>query len=93
MKKTRRSFVEGLEFIDDTHMFLSSGSGGGFVDLVEVHDDEDVAEIELKSYAQIDASLFGEGVTTVDDKTYLLTWRARKILVFNTTELLNNSNN
>ena len=51
LKKTRRSFVEGLEFIDDTHMFLSSGSIGGFVDLVEVHDEEDEAEIELISYS------------------------------------------
>ena len=75
-------------------MFLSSGSIGGFVDLVEVRDeDEEQAEIELISYSQIDASWFGEGVTTVGDKTYLLTWRARKILIFNTTELLNNTNN
>ena len=50
LEKTRRSFVEGLEFIDDDHMFLSSGSFGGFLDLVQVNDDEK-AEIELVSYA------------------------------------------
>ena len=91
LKKTRRSFVEGLEFIDDDHMFLSSGSVGGFLDLVHVSDDD--AEIELLSYAQIEPSFFGEGVTIVDDKTYMLTWRARKVLVFNTTELKNNQDN
>ena len=67
--------MEGLEFVDDDHMFLSSGSFGGFLDFVEVNDED--KEIELISHAQIEPYFFGEGVTTVGDKTYMLTWKAR----------------
>ena len=90
LANTRRSLVEGLEFVDETKLLLSSGSFGGFLDLVEINEED---EIEMLSNTQIESQYFGEGVTSVNGKTYLLTWRARKVLVFNTTDLLENPNN
>ena len=34
--------MEGLEFIDDTKLLLSSGSWGGFLDLVEINEDNEI---------------------------------------------------
>ena len=48
----RKSFVEGLEFVDDSRLLLSSGSFGGFVDLVEINDDNG---IEMISSSQIES--------------------------------------
>ena len=44
--------MEGLEFVDDSKLLLSSGSFGGFVDLVEIDDDNG---IEMISSSQIES--------------------------------------
>lgn len=35
----------------------------------------------------IDRSLFGEGITVVNDKVYMLTWKNKKMLIFNADNL------
>lgn len=75
-------FVEGLEFIDETHLMMSSGSyGNSHLDILDIETDP----METIKSVQISDIYFGEGVTYVPEtgETIMLTYRKRKAFRFN----------
>ena len=89
LRLPRKSGVEGLEFVGegDTHILMSTGSYGGYLNVLELGG-EDADEWTLKSRAKVDPQYFGMGLTSVDDYTYLLTWKAEKVLKYAIDDLM-----
>jgi glutamine cyclotransferase len=80
MAETR--FVEGLEFMDEKHLLMSSGSyGNSHIDILDIETDP-VATIKT---VPIDSIYFGEGVTYLKelDHIIMLTYRKRKVFRYN----------
>ncbi|MEE4109570.1 MAG: glutaminyl-peptide cyclotransferase [Halieaceae bacterium] len=74
--QSRENFVQGLQIVGDT---LYVGTG--------LHGESRLMEYEfpamkLRRQAELPANLFGEGVTRLDDRIYQLTYRARRLLIY-----------
>lgn len=74
-------FVEGLEFISQNELLMSSGEyGSSYVDLI------DITELPLmpKLSHALDSDYFGEGITFLDDaeEILMMTYRAHKAFRF-----------
>lgn len=70
------SFTQGLQWHDG---FLYEGTGlKGFSRLMKVNLQNGKAVQKIS----IDNSLFGEGITILNDKIYQLTWQEHKVLVY-----------
>lgn len=75
--------MEGLEFIDDNLLLMSSGSyGNSHLDILDI-DTDPVATIKTVS---IDSQYFGEGTTYLKEaeEFIMLTYKKRKAFRFNT---------
>lgn len=77
----RANFVQGLEFQENT-LLVSSGLYGQSA--LRAYS---WPELELVKEQALPAQLFGEGLTRIDEKIYLLTWRARRLLVIDAETL------
>jgi glutamine cyclotransferase len=79
--QSRDTFVQGLEIRDG---FLYVGTGlYGESKLLRYH----FADGRLESARDLDARVFGEGVTVLDDRVFQLTWRNRAMLVYSREDL------
>ena len=79
--QSRDTFVQGLQILDNK-LYVSSG-GWGKSRLLRYDFDSEQLEVERR----IDPRLFGEGLTILGDRLYLLTWKSRNLLVFSIDEL------
>lgn len=80
LQETR--FVEGLEFIDETHLMMSSGSyGNSHLDILDIETDP----VQTIQTVPISDKYFGEGFTYVPETgdIIMLTYRKRKAFRFN----------
>ena len=94
LKVPRKSAIEGLEFMDtsDTDnpiLLMSTGNYGGSLNVLEMN--ENGEEWNLKSTIKVDPQYFGMGLTTVNSDTYVLTWRAQKVLKYSSTDLMSDN--
>ena len=78
---SRGNFVQGLEIIDGL-LYVSTGLYGQSR-LMRY----DFASGELLQQRRLNARLFAEGVTVLDDKIYQLTWRNRMLLEWQVHDL------
>ncbi|MFT5710088.1 MAG: glutamine cyclotransferase [Halioglobus sp.] len=81
MEQSRQNFVQGLQIVDD-HLYVSTGQYGKSR-LLRYRMSDGV----LQDAKQLDARLFGEGLTVLNDKIYQLTWRSRIALVYNKEDM------
>ena len=77
----RRNFTQGL-YIIDSELFVSSGQYGESA--VRVYD---WPGMNLLREAALPASIFAEGLTLLDNRLYVLTWRENQLLVLNPDSL------
>jgi glutamine cyclotransferase len=75
------SYTQGLEF-DGNQLFEGTGQRGSSV----------VAKVDLNTgkilkKADLDLTLFGEGITILGDKIYQLTWQAGRCMVYDKNSL------
>lgn len=74
-------FVEGLEFIDETHLLMSSGSyGNSHLDVLDI----ETNPVKTVKSVPIDSIYFGEGITYLKESNeiIMLTYRKRKAFRF-----------
>ncbi len=76
-----RNFTQGLE-IHDQRLYVSSGLYGRSA--IRVYS---FPKMELLKERLIQDEIFAEGLTIIGDRLFLLSWRARKILVFSVPNL------
>lgn len=81
MQQPRENFVQGLQIVDD-HLYVSTGQYGKSRLLRYKMSDG-----TLQDSKPLDARLFGEGLTVLDDKIYQLTWRSRVVLVYHKDDM------
>ncbi|MFV0278623.1 MAG: glutaminyl-peptide cyclotransferase [Parahaliea sp.] len=81
LPQSRDNFVQGLQIVDD-RLYVSAG-GYGESRLLRYR----LPGGELEASRKLNARLFAEGLTVVDDKIYQLTWRARLLLVYHRDSL------
>jgi len=74
--QNRDNFVQGLQIVGDT-LYVGTGLNGESR-LLEYG----FPAMELRRQVELPANLFGEGVTRLDDRIYQLTYRARRLLVY-----------
>lgn len=79
--QSRDTFVQGLQILDGK-LYVSSG-GYGKSRLRRFNFEDGTLELERK----VDPRLFAEGLTIIDDRLYLLTWRSRNLLVYKREDL------
>ncbi|MAL96722.1 MAG: glutamine cyclotransferase [Haliea sp.] len=72
----RDHFVQGLQIVDGM-LYVSTG-GYGSSRLLQYR----LADGELLRVRRLHPRLFGEGLTVLGEQVYQLTWRARRLLVF-----------
>jgi len=77
----RRNYVQGLE-IDGDHLLVSAGMYGESAVRRYTW-----PEMVLEQEQKLPDRLFAEGLTRVGDRIYLLTWRARLLLVLDADSL------
>ena len=77
----RDNFVQGLEFDGDTLLL-----GSGLYGRSRLRRDA-FPSMELLAEQRLPGRLFGEGITRVGDRIFLLTWRARVGLIFDADAL------
>lgn len=77
----RRNFVQGLEIIGD-RLLVSSGLYGQSA--VRAYN---WPAMTLQQEQPLPMRIFAEGLTQVDDRLFVLTWRARQMLVLDATTL------
>ena len=77
----RRNYVQGLE-IDGNRLLISAGLYGDSA--VRAYG---WPSMELQQEQLLPRRFFAEGLTRVDDRIYLLTWRARTLLVLDAATL------
>lgn len=71
----KKVFVEGLEFVDENHLLISSGPNGGFLDFVEIFGQgKGYEKLRVTNFVQINSKYFSEGATVVGDSVYWLTY-------------------
>jgi len=76
------AFTQGLEVIADGRLLESTGLYGESDRRII-----DIASGEVRDIVELDASLFGEGLTIVDDELIQLTWKAGLYLRADLTSL------
>ncbi len=81
MEQPRENFVQGLQIVDG-HLYVSTGQYGKSR-LLRYN----MSDGTLDGGKQLDARLFGEGLTVLNDKIYQLTWRSRIALVYNKADM------
>lgn len=81
MDQPRENFVQGLQIVDN-HLYVSTGQYGKSRLLRYKMSDG-----TLQGGKQLDAGLFGEGLTVLNDKIYQLTWKSRIALVYNKDDM------
>ena len=75
-------YTQGFEFISDAQLVESCGNYG--VSRVLVHElDRANNQLHKINNVSLETSVFGEGVTLLNGKYYVLTWRERKIFLIN----------
>ena len=72
----RENFTQGLE-IHEGRLYVSSGLYGR--SMVRVYD---FPSLELVQSVPVDPRIFAEGLTIIDDRLVLLSWRERVMLVY-----------
>jgi glutamine cyclotransferase len=73
-------FVEGLEFVSDTELLMSSGSyGGSHIEILSL-EHEPVETVRSQALA---SQYFGEGVSKVGEEYLMMTYQNRKVFRFN----------
>ncbi|MEK9593459.1 MAG: glutaminyl-peptide cyclotransferase, partial [Luminiphilus sp.] len=72
----RENFTQGLE-IHEGRLYVSSGLYGR--SMVRVYD---FPSLELMQSVTVDPRIFAEGLTIIDDRLVLLSWRERVMLVY-----------
>ena len=77
----RRLFVQGLE-IHAGKLYVSTGNYGQSALLRY-----DFPSMQAEVSRQLNARLFAEGITLLDDRIYQLTWREHMLLVFDRDDL------
>ena len=77
----RRNFTQGL-YIANREVFVSSGQYGESA--VRVYR---WPEMELLREAALPKDIFAEGLTLIDNRLFILTWRENKLLVLDPTTL------
>lgn len=78
---SRGDFVQGLELRDGN---LYQGTGGYGKSRLQVFE---FSNNKLLREKQLPRKYFGEGITVMDERIFLLTWRARRGFVFRRTDL------
>jgi glutamine cyclotransferase len=81
MKQPRENFVQGLQIVDDK-LYVSTGQYGKS-QLLRYK----MSDGTLQGARQLDARMFGEGLTVLNDKIYQLTWRSRIAFVYNKEDM------
>jgi glutamine cyclotransferase len=81
MQQPRENFVQGLQIVDD-YLYVSTGQYGKSKLLRYKMSDG-----TLQDSKPLEARLFGEGLTVLDDKIYQLTWRRGIALVYNKEDM------
>lgn len=76
LPQTRENFVQGLQIIDDS-LYVSTGNYGQS-HLLRYS----FPQGELLQSRKLHARIFAEGVTVLGDSIYQLTWKNRKLLVY-----------
>ena len=74
---------------DNPILLMSTGNYGGSLNVLEMN--ENGEEWNLKSTIKVDPQYFGMGLTTVNSDTYVLTWRAQKVLKYSSTDLMSDN--
>ncbi len=78
---SRKSYTQGLEFYDGK-LYESSGEyGKSFLQMMEFPSMKVVKRVDLE------AAYFAEGVTILNDKLYMLTWKENVVLVYDAKTL------
>lgn len=73
-----KRFIEGLEFINRTHLLVSSGlTGDSHLDILNIE------TMMIEATTRIDYHHFGEGITILGDTIYMLTYQTRALFKFN----------
>ncbi|MDA8678679.1 glutaminyl-peptide cyclotransferase [Luminiphilus sp.] len=72
----RENFTQGLE-IHHNRLYVSSGLYGQSA--IRIYD---FPSMQLMQTVPVDARIFAEGLTIVDDHLYLLSWRERVMLIY-----------
>ena len=65
---------------------MSTGNFGGSINVLELNQEGDMWS--LKSETRVDPQYFGMGLTTVGSDTYMVTWKAQKVLKYNLADLM-----
>lgn len=78
---SREYFTQGLEIVDG-QLYLSSGLYGKSR-LLRM----DFADLAVQAERKVDARLFAEGLTVLDDEVFQLTWRSGVMLVYRRADL------
>ena len=77
----RANFTQGLEIFDG-RLYVSSGLYGESV--IRVYDFPGMEEIQA---VPVDSRIFAEGLTVIDNRLILLSWRERVMLVYSLPDL------
>lgn len=79
-------FVEGLEFLDETKLIMSSGSyGNSHLDILDL----ETNPVKTIKTTSIDAQYFGEGITYLADRNeiIMMTYKKHKAFRFSSIDL------
>lgn len=77
----RQNFTQGLE-IHESRLYVSSGLYGQ--SMVRAYD---FPSLDLLREVPVDRRIFAEGLTVIDDRLILLSWRERVMLVYDLPDL------
>lgn len=79
--QNRDHFVQGLQIVGDT-LYVGTGLNGESR-LMEY----EFPTMRLRRQVELPANLFGEGITRLGDRIYQLTYRARRLLIYDAETL------
>lgn len=79
--QSRDHFVQGLQIVGDT-LYVGTGLNGESR-LMEY----EFPAMKLRRQTELPVNLFGEGITRLDDRIYQLTYRARRLLIYDAQSL------
>lgn len=72
-----KRYIEGLEFINSTHLLMSSGlTGNSHLDIISIE------TMKIESTVDIEDRHFGEGITIINNAIYMLTYQTRALFKF-----------
>ncbi len=75
-------YTQGFEFVGNSQLVESCGMYGKSRVMVRELD-RTKTELMTVRRTQLDIKVFGEGVTLLNDKFYVLTWREHRVLILN----------